>query len=201
MKKFILIPTLLLVVCFVFTGCMGTGGAGSNPQPSESSVVYNTVEEFKTGIAAMKASDAADEHALKTIDSYYTLKELPQDAKVVGVKVASFFVRVQYTFGKQEPQTFENKIDLIWYRNTNGTNYINKISSDGNTYDEVKGKDLTYLVTKAKVKSETDPNATRDYCQIVYWSQDSQAYMAAVPLSFTHDDILKYCIAQKATVG
>lgn len=201
MKKYLILSAMLAAIVLLGTGCMGTGGAGS-PQSTEAPVVYKSVDEFKSGIAAMKGADSEDTHALKTMDSYYVPAVLPKDSKLVAIKAASFFVRVQYSFGAVDPKTYENQFELVWYRNNNGTDYMNKLASDGNTYDQVKGaNDIAYLVTKAKVRSETDENATIDYCQIVYWAQESQAFMAAVPLTFTHDDIIKYCVAQKAVIG
>jgi hypothetical protein len=201
LKKYLILSALLATIVLLCTGCLGTGGSGS-PQSTEAPVVYNSVDEFKSGIATIKGSDGEDTHALKTMDSYYVPTELPQDAKLVTIKAASFYVRVQYSFGTVDPKSYENQYELVWYRNNNGTDYMNKLANDGNTYDQIKGaNDVTYMVTKAKVRSETDENATVDFCQIVYWAQESQAFMAAVPLTFTHDDIVKYCVAEKAVIS
>ncbi len=199
MKKLLALTVVLSLCVFALVGCVGMDftGTGQQPQPTESAAAYADESAFAQAVADQKkAADGADEHNLKGVEHYYGFKVLPDNAKAAGVKALSFAVRVQYAFGETHERDFENQMELVWYRNTNGTEFMSKVSED-TTAKQISGDGTTYVRTVAKALVAENSQETFDYCQIVYWSQDDQAFMAALPMSFTEDDIRTYCVAEK----
>ncbi len=197
MKKILALTTVLSLCILALAGCVGMDFTGTGqPQPTESAAAYTDESAFARAVADQKASDGADEHNLKGVEHYYVFKKLPDQARTTGVKALSFAVRVQYAFGETRERDFENQMELVWYRNTSGTEYMSKVSEDP-TAKQISGDGMSYVRTVAKALVAENSQETFDYCQIVYWSQDDQAFMAALPMSFTEDDIRTYCVAEK----
>lgn len=199
MKKALILTAVLAITILVFAGCSGMDLSGAQPQPTETPLSYDSTDALTQAVDAQKTSTDADTHKLATLDHYYGFKTLPQDTKISGIKVLSFAVRVQYTFGQTSDSSYDNRMELVWYRDTTGTDYMSKVSSDPSV-TLMQGGDIAYYKAVAKAQDPADSQKTIDYCQIVYWAQDNQAYMAAVPLGFTEDDIRKYCVAQQLPV-
>lgn len=193
MKKYCLLGIVAIVTALVLTGCMPTG---AQPQPTETAVIYDSTDALAKAVDAQKSGNADDAHKLAALDHYYGFQTQPQGAKIDSIKVLSFAVRVLYTFGPTAEDTYDNRMELVWYRDTTGSEYISKVAAD-TTLTTITVGQVTYYKSVAKVKVAENSSETKDYCQIIYWSQDNQGYMAAVPLGFTDQDIGKYCVAQQ----
>lgn len=199
MKKVLILCAILALAVLVLAGCTGMNLSGAQPQPTETALSYDSADALTQAVDAQKTSADADTHKLAALDHYYGIQSLPQDAKISGLKVLSFAVRVQYTFGQTSDSSYDNRMELVWYRDTTGSDYMGKVSSDPSV-TLMQGGNIAYYKAVAKAQDPADSQKTIDYCQIVYWAQDNQAFMAAVPLGFTEDDIRKYCVAQQLSV-
>lgn len=205
-KKYLIIPIMILLVSIVFTGCFGSGfGAPEQTPPPEKE--YKSIEELSAAVASAKAdASATDEVNLKSLASLYLLKNPPDGAAVSTIKISSQAIRVGYEFGTTVEDGFDNQIQIIWYRNANVASFISDAQKTMVEYDEIKSGNMQYLRIAPDVQltvtaapgstAEAQPTPkTAKYCQFVYWVQDNGAFMAAVPLNFTDEDIGKYCVA------
>jgi hypothetical protein len=210
-KKIIIMTALIITAAVALTGCFdmsSLSGTSATTAPIKEKT-FKSVDELTSAVATIKADTAAtDEEGLKTLTYYYVMKALPEGAKISYVKVAKDVVRVGYEFGAASDETFDNKMELIWYRNQSADSFLTDVAKNLGTYDTISANGIDYLhatptiqftVTNAPdstaLATPTPRSAT--YCQFVYWVQDKVAYMAAVPLSFTKDDIGKYCVPEK----
>jgi hypothetical protein len=199
-KKYWIAGAVAVVAALMLAGCAPMDLNGAEAKPTETAVTYDSAAALDQAVEAQKTSSNADDHKLATLDHYYGVKTLPQDAKLSGIKVLSFAVRTQYTFGQTSETNYDNRMELVWYRDTTGTDFISKISAD-TTLTKINSGDILYYKTVAKAKAGDNDDSTVDYCQIVYWSQDNMPFMAAVPMGFTEDDIRKYCLATQVPVN
>ena len=198
-KKYCLLGLVSMVAILTLTGCMPMNLSGAQPQPTETAVVYDSTDALAKAVEAQKSGDGEDNHGLAALDHYYGFHTLPQGAKIDSIKVLSFAVRVLYTFGPTTEDTYDNRMEMVWYRDTTGTEFISKVAQNA-TLTTLKQGDITYYRSVAKVKVAEDSDESMDYCQIVYWSQEDRAYMAAVPMGFSDEDIGTYCQAQQMSV-
>lgn len=212
-KKTIIIMMLLLVVSTALTGCFGMGGdpygaPQFSPPPQKE---FKSVEELAKAVLVAKASASADETDLKSLEYCYGFKALPQGAAVSSIKVSGDVVRVSYSFGPSATDSYDNQMEIAWYRKANVETFLNDMAKVLVDYDTVsvggmdylhKVPDVSVIVTAApgSTASAAPTPITVKYCQLVYWVQDSVAFMAAMPLGFTKEDIGKYCAAQKITI-
>lgn len=211
-KKFIILPALVLAAVLSLTGCFANfGGAAPNPtNPPEKA--YNSVDDFKKAVAEAKANTAAlDEENLKGLEYYYDLKAVPDGAKLNYIKVSAQAVRVSYTFGEVTDESFDNRIEIAWYRTVQTGKYLSDIVSRTAEYDSLKLNDIDYIHTTPDIQfivtpapgdtaAATPTPKTEKYCQFLYWVQDDAAFMAAVPLGFTSEDIGKYSVGAKVAL-
>lgn len=209
-KKYIVIPVMIIMVSLFFTGCFDTGmfqPAPETTRPPEKE--FKTVEELAKAVAAAKADTAAaDDQGLKDLSGYYLLKTAPEGATISYIKVSAQAVRVGYTFGAKTAESFDNQMELVWYRKVNTASYIGDAQKTMLESDTIVSGTMQYLRTVPMVNVLVSPTPgtsaeatptpkTQKYCQFVYWVQDNSAFVSAVPLGFTNDDISKYCVASK----
>lgn len=214
LKKYIILPALALAVCLALTGCFGMSGNPFAPQPTAPpEKQYKSIDEFRQAVTAAKAdANAADPEGLKTLTYYYELKSPPEGAKVDYVKVSTTAVRVKYSFGSTAQTSFDNQIEIVWYRNQKSSDFLNSVMQNTANYDSFNSggvdyvhvtPDFQFIVTPAPGDTAvaTPTPTTEKYCQFVYWGQGDDAFMSAVPLGFTKDDVGKYCQGVKAELS
>jgi len=209
-RKVIIFSALILFSCLALTGCFGGTAPQTTIPPQET---FGSAAEFADAVAKAKAdTSAADTENLKGLVYYYGIQTVPDNAVISSVIVSTEVVRVHYTYGPVSEDTFDNQIEIGWYRVADAGNFINQISQSmtdsGVAYDTITAGETTYLhiiptvsliVTPSPgdtaVATPTPKSST--YCQIVYWVQDGAAFVAAAPLGFTKDEIGKYCQGTK----
>lgn len=211
-KRLIVVPILLLLVCATASGCFDMGsGPFAQPNPTNPpEKQYKSIDELTKAVTAAKDdTSAADVENLKTLTYCYGLKTLPDGAKVSNVKVSSEAAIVGYSFGQTNENNFDNQIQIVWYRNKDTTQFLGQVASTYTNYSSTSSGGIDYLYINPDIQIAVTPDPSADvaaptptplstkYCQFVFWVQDNAAFMAAVPLGFTKDDIVKYCVADK----
>lgn len=214
-RKFIAVTLLLLLVCFAASGCFDMGGGmfGQSSPTTPPQKEYKSIEELTAAVASAKAdTSAADVENLKGLTYYYGLKALPDGAKVSSVKVSDQAVIVAYTFGQTSKDSYDNQMQIVWYRKTDASQYLGQVASSYTNYKSISSGDISYLYINPDVQLVVTPSPGADpaaptptplttkYCQFAYWVQDNAAFMAAVPLGFTEADISKYCVGAKVNL-
>jgi hypothetical protein len=211
LRKYIIILLLILLVSTMATGCMGTGSLFAQPNPTNPpEKQFASIEEFSAAVVSAKTdTSAADVENLKALTYFYGLKNPPDGAKVSSVRVSSEAMIVGYAFGQTSQESFDNQIQIVWYRNQDASQFIGRIASSNTSYSSASSGGIDYLYINPDVQvivtpapgadaaAPTPTPLTTKYCQFVYWVQDGAAFMAAVPLGFTKDDIIKYCAGVK----
>jgi hypothetical protein len=223
-KRHIAIAALMFASCLALTGCFG----GMNePQPTvPPQQTFGSIEEFRDAVTKAKAdTSATDLENLKGLAYFYEIQSPPGNAAVSSIMASTDAVRVRYSFGPVAEDNFDNQIEIDWYRTADAGNFMNQVSSSmsntaagcgtsgsGATYDTIASGDITYLrtVPTVNVVATPSPGGTAQaaptsmsttFCQFVYWVQDGAAFVAAVPLGFTNDDICKYCLGEKVDLN
>jgi hypothetical protein len=204
-KKYIVLPALILAACVALTGCFGSSNPFAPQQTPPPEKAFKSIDEFKQAVAAAKAdTTAADDAGLASLAFYYELKTPPEGAKVDYVKVSSSAVRVKYSFGATTETSFDNQIEIVWYRTQKASDFLSQVMQNTANYDSFKAgetdyihitPDIQFIVTPAPGDTAvaTPTPTTEKYCQFVYWGQGDDSFMSAVPLGFTKDDVGKYC--------
>jgi hypothetical protein len=209
------IIALAAALCALLSGCFGMYA----PQPtSPPQAEFGSVADFAGAVAKARADTTAeDAENLKGLTGYYQFQSLPDGAAVTSVMVSTEAVRMRYAFGAGpvSEDSFENQMELGWYRNADtGTflsNMAQSMSNSGVEYDTIESDGITYIhmvpiVTVVVTPQPGDTAAatptpqSTTYCQILYWVQDGGAFVAALPLGFTNDDIVKYCHAERVAL-
>ena len=198
--KGVVLVAVMVAAGLALTGCMGMGSGGE--VPTETPIVLTDPAALPAEIAKVTGDDkAADPYGLKGLDQYYIPKTFPDGAKLKDIRVSPSVVRVSYTFGATKENSYDNQMEIAWYRKLEGAQYMTNVGTSGSQYKELASPDgVRYLTTTAKAQSPTDSASSFDYCRIVHWSQDGKAFLAAVPVGFTDEDVLKYCVAQQVQV-
>jgi hypothetical protein len=217
-KKYIVLSALILTVSIALSGCFdrGSGALGQTTPTAPPQKEYKSIEEFSNAVAAAKADTAAaDDANLKTITSYYELKTLPEGTKVSHVKVTKDTIQIGYEFGPTKAGSFDNQLEIAWYRTAKIDTFLSDVANTlGSNYDtlSIGGNDFLHVTPSVLVAVTPTPGsslaadataaptptpASVKFCQIVYWVKDGGAFMSAVPLGYSNDDIGKYCEAQK----
>lgn len=209
-KKALLLSIMVVIVSLTFTGCFGFDGLGGS-QPTQTMpphTDFTSVEDFTSAVAKAKAGNLADDVTnLAGLTAFYTLNTLPEGAKVSYVKVSADIVRVGYSFGPTAGESFDNQMELAWYRNADPNKFLTDSVQSMVTYDSIKSDYTEYIHTiptfqfmvtaEPGVTAEAEPTPrSQTYCQFLYWIKDSKSFMCAVPLGFSNDDIIKYCVAE-----
>ena len=176
----------------MLAGCV----PGMEDVPVETQLTLSDPADLPAEKAKAGSDDAYD---LGGLDCYYDFATLPEGAALESLKVAKSVTRAAHTFGPTTEDSYENRMELVWYRSQQGNDFMTDVAANGE-YQTVAGPDLHYLTRTVQAKSSTDPDKTIDYCKLVYWAQDNRAFMAVVPLTFTDDDITRYCVAQQIAV-
>lgn len=205
-KKYIAIPALLLAVVAALSGCFGFGGYGAAQPTNPPEKEYKSAQEFADAVAAAKAdTQAADEADLKGLTGYYVPQALPDGATLSYIKASTVCVRFGYTFGPTVEGSFDNRMEIAFYRNVKSSDFLSQIANSTPNYDTVSAGGIDYLhvvpdINLIVTPSPGDPTPaatptpiTQKYCQFVYWVQGETCFMCALPLGFTKDDIAKYC--------
>ncbi len=189
--------TLLVVVLMVALLVLPLAGCMETETPMETQLVLTDPGELAAEKAAVDTQN--DSFGLADLEYYYDFTALPDGAELAELKIANSVTRISYTFGPTSDESYDNKMELVWYRAAQGSNFINDIAANGD-YRALQGDGVQYLVRTIQAQSPEDVNKAMDYSQLVFWAQDSHAFLAAVPLSFTDEDILRYCVAKEVPV-
>ncbi len=188
------LPVVVLAVALLvlpLAGCMDAN------TPMETQLVLTDPAELAAEKAA--ADTQSDTYGLVDLEYYYDFTALPDGAELGELKIANSVTRISYTFGPTSDDSYENKMELVWYRAAQGSSFISDIAANGD-YRTLEGDGVQYLVRTIQAQSPEDVNKAIDFSQLVFWAQDSHAFLAAVPLSFTDEDILHYCVAKEIPV-
>jgi hypothetical protein len=185
----------------------------TNPPQKE----FGSIEEFAGAVANARTDTAAEDvENLKGLTGYYQFQSLPAGAAVTSVIVSTEAVRLRYAFGPVAEDNFDNQMEIGWYRNTDTGSFLSNMaqsmSNSGMEYDTIESGGITYIhmvpiVTVVVTPQPGDTAAatptprSSTFCQFVYWVQDSAAFVAALPLGFTNDDIGKYCRAERVALA
>ena len=208
-KRFLIIPAVMLAAAFALSGCFADFGGAQPQQTNPPEKIYRSVDEFTKAVAAAKADTAApDVENLKGLTRYYDLKELPEGATLDYIKVSTVAVRVAYKFGETSDESFDNKTELVWYRSVSTSDYLSNVVKGLTDYDTLSLNGAEYLHTIPDISYAVTPEPgdtaaatptprVEKYCQFLHWVKDDAAFMCAVPLGFTNEDIGKYCVGEK----
>lgn len=208
-KKFLIIPAVMLAAALALSGCFADFGGAQPQQTNPPEQVFKSTDEFTKAVAAAKADTAApDEQNLKGLTRYYDLQKVPEGATLDYIKVSTLAVRVGYKFGETSEQSFDNRMEFVWYRNVSTSDYLSNVVKGLTDYDTLSlngveylhtSPDISYAVTPAPgdTAAATPTPRVEKYCQFLYWVQDDAALVCAVPLGFTNEDIGKYCVGVK----
>jgi hypothetical protein len=212
-KKLIVYTVLAAFACLALTGCFGAQSPQATAPPE---VSFSNAQALADAVAKAKADTTADDENLKGLDSYYGLQTVPDGMKLGNIKVSSQAVILQYANGPITEDSFDNQVTIGWYRSVTTSTFLNdeaqSLTNMGITSDTITAGGTTYLHVVATMSSagtaapgstaSVAPTATsKPTTQVVYWVQGGQAFVGFVPLSYTNDDIGKYCQAQKADIG
>lgn len=211
MKRFFALAALMATVCMALTGCFGN----AYPQPTiPPQQTFGSAEDFAVAVAKAKA-DASLEDAenLKGLTHYYELNAVPENYKLNAIMASVTAVIVEYASGPVSEEKYDNRIQFGWYRDVNVSSFLNdraqSMSNSGMEYDTITIGDISYLHTVPTVyvnvtnspgvtaAATPTPTETKP-CQVLYWVQDGNAFVGIFPISFTNDDLGKYCRGLKA---
>jgi hypothetical protein len=206
MKKYFVLIALITVLCFALTGCFGSAYPQATNPPEQS---YSSVEELSAAVAKANAdTNSEDPENLRGLNRYYGLSEMPEGFTLNKFIVSSVAVIVEYTSGPVSEDSYNNKIQIGWIRETNVSTYLTDrakaFTDSGMDYTTFTSGDTDYLlVTAGALKSITNspgvssavtPEPTSiQICQVLYWVQDGNAFVGFFPLGYTQTDLSKYC--------
>lgn len=212
MKKVIGLVLLVMLVSVSLTGCFGMGGYGQPEATVPPQKEYKTIDELAAAVSSAKADESAtDAENLKGLASYYVPEVLPDGAELQYIKVSADAVRIGYSFGPTNDLDYNNQIELVWYRNAKADTFLSDRAQSIGAYDTLELGGISYMHTLPTFQFITtaEPGSTAEatptpragtYCQFLFWAQEDAAFLCAVPLAFTNDDIGKYCKAKKVTL-
>lgn len=217
MKMILRIPATLalaLAMCAALSGCFGMNAPEPTSPPEK---IFASIPEFSDAVAKARADTTAeDAENLKGLTGYYQFQVLPEDAALTSVMASTEAVRVRYAFGPTSEDTFDNQMELGWYRKADPGVYMSNLTrtlgNSGVNYETLESGGIAYIhfVPVINVLVTPEPGVTpaatptptaTTYCRIVYWVQDGAAFIAALPVGFTGDDIAMYCRGEKVALA
>jgi hypothetical protein len=204
-KRFIILPVVLLAAVLPLAGCFGFGGYGAPQSTVPPQKDFKTIEEFKQAVETAKAdASATDEENLKGVTFYYDFKAVPENAEVQYVKVSAQAIRIGYKFGETSETNFDNQMEILWYRDRKAADYLSNITQSQTQYETYTAGDLNYIynspdfqfiVTPAPgdTAAATPTPMTEKFATFAYWVQGDDCFIASMPLGYGTAEIGKYC--------
>lgn len=211
MKRIVLLLTIALQIIAV-VGCY------SKNQNLSYETSYSELAEVAVSIDAMHFSSEQqmitqiltgektdNEHQLELIEFYFRPIKLPEGAKLIDIRVKAFYISLDYVIGNEEPMLGENLFTFVWYRTMRGDDMKNGFIRAGLPWEPMsKNSSYNYYISENYARNSEgniDKNLPLDQiCTVIEWVQNDYCFHVNAPLTFTEDNALEYCIAEKVIV-
>jgi hypothetical protein len=203
MKKYIYYAVIIILLLACSACSIGKATSTTQICVSIDALHFSSENDMINRIKTGKKTNS--DHQLETIDHYFRIKELPEGAKLLDIRVKAFYIAFDYMVGDGEPNMKTNQISFIWYRTMFGDDMQNGFSAAGVPWESMD-KNQAYSFTVGENfayndNGEIDENLPKIQENImVMWVRDNCCFQVNAPLWFTEDDALKYCIAERVDV-
>jgi hypothetical protein len=133
--------------------------------------------------------------ALDGLDFFFKPKWIPDSARIHRISIRETYCTYLYIFGDSVAADIDdpgNRLVFEWKRGWGPENVTSFYTQQGFDYDTLIGSQEYYV--KSFTHSTTDSSST---FRTVYWTQHDLVFHAEVPISFSNDDIMLFCDAEK----
>lgn len=222
MKRIVLI--CLIVLQFVYiAGCSSRNSnaviINSNSMSPETTVPNNSkTTEIMISIDALhfqseqqmiaqilSGEKSNTEHKLELIEYYFHPTKLPEGARLVDIRVKAFYVALLYVIGEEKPDMAKNEFTFVWYRTMRGDDMKNGCTNAGLPWEPMLKNNAYSFYTSENYALDSEGNIDKNIppvqmCKVIQWVQNDYCFHVNAPLTFTEDDALEFCIAEKVVV-
>jgi hypothetical protein len=220
MKKIFLI---VILVSFIISGCnvanneqikkadsISINGANVNttsqssespestPQACEVARIYSSEQDLNAAVKDGSSKQEAENMcSLEEINYYFVPEAIPDGMKLDHIAVKEFYIALYYLYDDKPDPEWERTFMIEWERTLKSGDIKTNVER---LYAEnsINQKDGYYII---KAEPSKEYTGDKEYVhQNVYWEQNGYSFHSVVPITFTEEDIAKYCKAVKIAI-
>ncbi|MCX7772675.1 MAG: hypothetical protein N2376_06130 [Clostridia bacterium] len=198
--KMRLLCSVLIAALVILSGCGPEKKLNKTnictPEVGEGDLVpatFESIYDLKAGVLKAKQGEFFDLYSL----SYcFELASVPPGFVLEDIRVKSGYCVFTYVDKAQQSSSSaitdsQPFIDLEWLRDDEVGNFDNKVTS----YFQDDSSEVHRCMDNKNYAYKKLPTGIT-----VLWHEDGLVFHANVPLTFTEEDILKYCVAKKVVL-
>lgn len=198
--KIIILVISLLIITVNIAGCGNNTGSAATLSPTpwvdDIGLHYYSEEEL---ISAIKQGDNNGTYSAGGIEFYFKPAALPEGAYLAEIQVKDSYISFTYRLDKDSGHDSVRIFVLLWERAMTAGDLKKELHKTGKI-ESLKNSNQYYWSKAARLndKGEWDESLAQEI--YVSWEQDGYVFNALAPVSFTEEDIEKYCNAVKVIV-
>lgn len=202
MKKLVYILIFSLII--ILSACAQSNKIDNTNKPEFSVSTLPAVFKNKNDLiyAIENQIETDGNKSYKSITFFFEPKWVPKEAHLISINVKEEYCCYVYTLDdKANINDTKNQLIFEWYMQENSDAPKNYFEKHKIKYKNVKDNKNYYMYTV------TEPVFTEDgsydsssvgepVCYNVFWSQDGYSFHGVIPLTYSEDDIMKFCDAK-----